>query len=181
MPYLLTSSPLCLLYRNVHVAATKVHCGCWMRHPHCHKLTFHFVCMHVRTLNWIRYRGFCVKVRCIKKADGTYDVRLINDWHFAADSAVHEDLRIFMIISLSNLLLIRNVWNELSRKRTHFKFNNFINIVTFLYEVEKSCRALQATDDNRAHAYCMLDIYGNRHTLRICGTYCFSTAPMATR
>ena len=23
----------------------------------------------------------------MEKADGTYDVRLINDWHFAADSA----------------------------------------------------------------------------------------------
>ena len=87
MPYLLTSSPLCLLYRNVHVAATKVHCGCWMRHPHCHKLTSHFVCMYVRALDWIRYRDFCVEVRFMKKAVRTYDVQLISDWHFAAAKA----------------------------------------------------------------------------------------------
>jgi hypothetical protein len=40
--------------------------------------------------------------------------------------------------------------------------------------VEKYCRARQATDDNMAHAYCMLDNYGYRHTLRICNTYCFA-------
>jgi hypothetical protein len=37
---------------------------------------------------------------------------------------------------------------------------------------------LQATDDNMAHAYCMLDTYGYKHTLRLCNTYCFYTATM---
>ena len=37
----------------------------------------------------------------------------------------------------------------------------------------KYCRAEQATDDNTAHAHCMLDIKGYRHTLTICNTYCF--------
>jgi len=32
-----------------------------------------------------------------------------------------------------------------------------------------------------AHAHCMLDTSDYRHTLRICNTYCFSTATMVTR
>jgi hypothetical protein len=42
--------------------------------------------------------------------------------------------------------------------------------------VEYYCRAGQATDDNMAHAHCMLDTYGYKHVLRICYTCCFSTA-----
>jgi hypothetical protein len=38
-----------------------------------------------------------------------------------------------------------------------------------------------ATDDNMAHAHCMLDNYGYRHTLRICNTQFFSTATVVTR
>ena len=46
---------------------------------------------------------------------------------------------------------------------------------------KQCCRAGQATDDNMAHAHCMLDIYGYRYTLRICNTYCFSTATIVRR
>jgi hypothetical protein len=42
--------------------------------------------------------------------------------------------------------------------------------------VEKDCGARQATDDNMAHAHCMLDMWGYKHALTICNTYCFSTA-----
>ena len=42
-------------------------------------------------------------------------------------------------------------------------------------------RAGQATDDNMGHEHSMLDNYGYRHTLRICNTYCFSTATMVAR
>jgi len=47
--------------------------------------------------------------------------------------------------------------------------------------VEKYCTAGQATDDNMAHAHCMLDTKGYKHTLKICNTYCFSTATMVER
>jgi hypothetical protein len=47
--------------------------------------------------------------------------------------------------------------------------------------VEKCCRAGQATDDNVAHAHCMLNTGGYKHTLTICNTYCFSTATMVPR
>ena len=45
----------------------------------------------------------------------------------------------------------------------------------------KYCTAGQATDDNMAHAHCMLYNKGYKHTLTICNTYCFSTATMAAR
>ena len=45
--------------------------------------------------------------------------------------------------------------------------------------VEKYCRVGQATDDNMAHAHCMLDNQGYTHT--IYNTHCFSTATMIAR
>ena len=47
--------------------------------------------------------------------------------------------------------------------------------------MEKYCRAGQATDDNTARAHCILDNLGYKHTLRICNSYCFSTATMVAR
>jgi len=37
-----------------------------------------------------------------------------------------------------------------------------------------------ATDGNMAHALCMLDDQGYKHTLRICNTFCFSTTTVVT-
>ena len=47
--------------------------------------------------------------------------------------------------------------------------------------VEKYGRSRQATQDNMAHAHCMLDTYGYKHTHRICNTYCLSTATTVAR
>jgi len=47
--------------------------------------------------------------------------------------------------------------------------------------VEKCGTAGQATDDNVAHAHCMLDTKGYKPTLRICINYCFSTATVVKR
>jgi hypothetical protein len=49
--------------------------------------------------------------------------------------------------------------------------------------VEKYFTSIQATDDSiiRAHEPCKLDKYVYRHTLRICNTYCVSSATMVTR
>jgi len=44
--------------------------------------------------------------------------------------------------------------------------------------IKKYCWARLATDDNVAHAHFMLDTQGYKHTLRICNSYCFSTATM---
>jgi hypothetical protein len=43
-------------------------------------------------------------------------------------------------------------------KKAHFMFNNvFSKIVPFGYKVENQCSTRQATDENMAHAHCMLD------------------------
>jgi hypothetical protein len=42
--------------------------------------------------------------------------------------------------------------------------------------VKKYGTAGQATRDNMAHAHCMPDTWGYRHTLRMCNNYCFCTA-----
>jgi len=47
--------------------------------------------------------------------------------------------------------------------------------------VEKYSTSNQATDDNMAHAYYMLDTEGYKHILRICNTSCFSTATMVAQ
>ena len=47
--------------------------------------------------------------------------------------------------------------------------------------VEKYGKAIQATDDSMAHAHCMPDTKGYKHTLSICNTSCFPTATMVTR
>jgi len=44
--------------------------------------------------------------------------------------------------------------------------------------VEIYCTARQATYDNKAHAQCILDNQGYKHTLRICNTYCYTIATM---
>jgi hypothetical protein len=47
--------------------------------------------------------------------------------------------------------------------------------------VEKYCIAGQATDDDMAHAHCMLGNQGYKHTLRICNTYYFFSTAMVAR
>jgi hypothetical protein len=77
---------------------------------------------------------------------------------------------------------MRNVSNSCrENQNTHFMFKNFPpKIMLFMSTVEKYCGAGQATIDSMAHALCMLDAYGYKHTFRICNTYCFSTATMVT-
>jgi hypothetical protein len=58
----------------------------------------------------------------------------------------------------------------------------FSKIVPFMrYCGIKYCRAGQATDDNMAHAHCVLDTKGYKYTHRLCNTHCFSTATMVVR
>ena len=44
--------------------------------------------------------------------------------------------------------------------------------------VEKYWTAEQVSNDNMAHAYCMLCNYVCKHTLKICNAYCFSNVTM---
>ena len=47
--------------------------------------------------------------------------------------------------------------------------------------MEKYCGTGQAKDDTMAHALCMLDTKGYKHTLRICNAYCCYTATTVER
>jgi len=47
--------------------------------------------------------------------------------------------------------------------------------------MESYGRARQATDDNMAYVFFMLDNQGYKHTLKTCNTYCFSIATMVTQ
>ena len=91
---------------------------------------------------------------------------------------IHED-RYTFFISRSLLLILRNVsdkgYKENQSKR--LVFNNFFFRISW-NNVEKYGRAGQATDDNIAHAYCMLDTEDYKRTLSICNTYSFSTVSM---
>ena len=69
-------------------------------------------------------------------------------------------------------------------KNTHFVFSNHFFVLKscrFWNNVEKYCRAGQATNDDMAHAHCMLYTQGYKHTLTICNTFCFSPATMVAR
>jgi len=47
--------------------------------------------------------------------------------------------------------------------------------------VEDYSRPGKATDDNMAHAQCMLDNWGYKHALRMCNTNCFRMENVVTR
>jgi hypothetical protein len=57
---------------------------------------------------------------------------------------------------------MRNVWNKSCRETQKHMFNRFF----FFCEIKwtKYGTAEQATDNNTAHALCMLDTYGYKHT-----------------
>jgi len=59
-------------------------------------------------------------------------------------------------------------------QNTHFMFSNIFWKSCPLWDhVGKHGRAIQATNDNVAHPYCMLDKQSYRRILRICNTFCF--------
>ena len=68
--------------------------------------------------------------------------------------------RTFFITSLPFLLRMRNVSDKscTENENTHFLFSTiFSKIVHFMAKWKKYSRAGQVTDDNMAHANCMLD------------------------
>jgi hypothetical protein len=55
------------------------------------------------------------------------------------------------------------------------------NLSFSLDSVEIYSTAGQATDDNMAHAHCMLDSYGYKYIHRFCDTHCSSIGPMVAQ
>jgi len=85
---------------------------------------------------------------------------------------LHENQYTFFIISCSNLLRMENVLDKYrDNQNTHFMFNNFFKNLCHSWDnVEKYCRAWQATDDSMVYVHCMLDTWGYKYTLRLCNT-----------
>ena len=74
-------------------------------------------------------------------------------------SPLHEDQYTFFIISRSFLLRIKNISNKRCREKQNTHFYSVIvfrKLYLFWEKAEKFCLAGQATDDNMAHARCML-------------------------
>jgi len=82
----------------------------------------------------------------------------------------------WIITYISDHISLSSYYNDkffrqtcIENQNEHFILNNSVpKIVSIWDKVEKYCTAEQATCDNMAHAHCMLDTYGYRHTLRIC-------------
>jgi len=73
---------------------------------------------------------------------------------------LHEDLYTFPITSRSILVRTKHVSDKscTENQDTHFSSITFFRKYYHLRDnVEKYCRAKQVTDDNMAHARCMLD------------------------
>jgi len=97
---------------------------------------------------------------------------------------LYEDVRTFMTEFRSVLLRVINLSGKFVQKiKTHILYSTtFSRKSCHLWDnVQKSGVAGQAADDNMAHALCLLYNWSYRHTLRICITYCFSTATMVMR
>jgi hypothetical protein len=59
--------------------------------------------------------------------------------------------------------IVQNIKTNILRSVAAFR-----NSCRLWDNVEKYCRAEQTTDENMAHAHCVLDTQGYRHTLRSC-------------
>jgi len=67
-------------------------------------------------------------------------------------------------------------------RNTHFVFNKVFRKSCLLWHnVEKYCRAGQATDDNMAHAHYMLVTKGYKYAHRLFNIHYFSTVKMVAR
>jgi hypothetical protein len=80
-------------------------------------------------------------------------------------------------ISLNSSQNEKCVTRKLERKSKHIFYVQYFFLNRTFYET--AWNNMVQPDDNTAHAHSMLDNEGYRHTLRICSTYCFSTAVIA--
>ena len=108
-------------------------------------------------------------------------VKIWQEWR-----VLHTKANIHLVSHLPQFLLEwemfqTNVIQE--NQNTHLIFNHFFprKSCSLWDDAKKYCTAGQATDDNMAHAHCMLDTEVYKHTLIICSTNSFSTATLVVR
>jgi len=111
---------------------------------------------------------------------------LVFEYFAKNKSALHEDMWIYKRIFRWILRRMRSILDESCRKNqnTHFMFNNFITLRK-LYclgdKVKKNMAQPDRSQMTTAHAHCMLDKEGYRHTFTIFNPFCFSTSAMVMR
>ena len=119
------------------------------------------ICMEQLCLHWIdfhenRYLNFFFFWNYDEKIPSNFKIR--HEWRLLW-MMKFLGLRI-MVLSLSVLLGQRNIPKKICRENqnTHFVFKNTFFLKSFhLWDnVEKFCRVRQITDNNMAHAHCML-------------------------
>jgi hypothetical protein len=129
--------------------------------------------------------GFSRNFKCLSFFEHTRMSRKFKfNWTTTRITApFHEYQYTFFNISSSIILRMTNISDKSFRenKETHFMFSNFFSKFV-IYEtmwgklVEFTCHRGQYVA-----AHCMLNTYGNKYTLTICNTYCFSNAAIDTR
>jgi hypothetical protein len=155
----------------------------WACSENCERRLLASSCLSVRLSSW---KKSAFTGRILEKSDIRVQKKSVQKFKFLQywtrmTGTLHADRYTFLIISRSVLLRMRNVSDKSCREsqNTHFVFSNFFRKSCRLWDnVEKYGTAGQGTDGNMAHAHCVLDTRGYRHTLRICNTYCFSSATM---
>ena len=107
----------------------------------------------------------------------------VSSKYYSNNGTLHEDQCTFMIISGPVYELEKYLrQNCRENQNTHFMYSNIPPQSCHIwYNVDKFCRAGHATDNNVAHAHCMLDNQGYKHTLRISNIICLSIATMFVR
>ena len=135
----------------------------WLRHVrlsvHMEQLGFKWTNFH-EIWNLRIFRNSIMKLQVSLTSDK-------NNRYFTSDQHT------FHIISRSLSVKMRNVWNKILEKiKTHIlcSVTLYRKSCRSWDNVEIYCRLWQATDDNMAHAHCMLDNEGYKHTLKIWNT-----------
>jgi hypothetical protein len=73
--------------------------------------------------------------------------------------------------------------NVVEKIKTHIlcSITFFLKLCLSWHNIEKLSTAEKVTDDNMAHAHCMLDTQIYKHALGICNIYCFPTTIIIER
>jgi len=119
---------------------------------------------------------------------GIYDAR-IHEYEISLKSDKSNGYFTWRPIYIFYHISLNFSWNEKYFRQICRQNHSTFHSPTFfppenhaIYEnVEKYCRVRQATDNNTAHAHYMVGTLSHIHTLRICNTYCYSTATMVAR
>jgi len=125
------------------------------------------------TVEWVSKGGRCVRLTTYHHPVSlSRNLGTLTSWNPLGPSGpvtgllciftfLHDDRHICFITSRSILLRMRNVSNKscTENQTTCFVFNNFFfrKSCRLWDNVEEYCKVGQATDNNMAHAHCMLD------------------------